>query len=213
MTKSLPSSPRRRRQVLVEALHRVESFLGLLGTWFFGMMSGFALVVIAIDEGYAQRQHALAAGPLFRDGLVVATLLLLLTIHIPLFAATWRAFTALDPFALAAARYYGRWTLPMRPIAAGWWLAHFAFISFGAIMLEVGPHASSRVVDDAAAVGRALPLGAIIPMVFVMTLANNAFLLLAVGSITQRPTVLRAVWRMRLLIDLILSLLPLAFAR
>jgi hypothetical protein len=111
---------------------------------------------------------------------------------------------------LSLAREHPRWPLLLRPLVATWWIAHFVALALLAENVFHGFRLLSDVSQQRAAI---LILQYLVFMG--ASFGSNAFLLLAVGSLSRTSAVVTWIFRARLLIDGliagVLMLLPLHF--
>lgn len=94
------------------------------------------------------------------------------------------------------------WPLPLRPVVSLWWLAHFFFAAAAAVALDLLLR------------GEQVPWwwhSGMYVFGFIATYTANLYLLLAASALTRSPTLLHAVWRSRLGIDVVVIVIAWAW--
>jgi hypothetical protein len=134
--------------------------------------------------------------------------------HTGRLALMWAGWAAVLALMGLSVRFYGRniegathpvpihiamrqphWPVAFRPLVALWWISIAAGMVLGAerILREyTGFRADQQYIRYAMTVG----------VLFASAVAANAYLLLATAAIARSPGVLRAVWRVRIVLDL-----------
>jgi hypothetical protein len=110
------------------------------------------------------------------------------------------------PVAVAAALRQPIRPWILRPLAAAWWLAHFACGSFITII----------VLAPASSTQHHAPPTPALTILFLATVfgyANHGFLMLLVTSVTRSPKVILEVWHYRWLVDIGLGIVAVIVTR
>lgn len=89
---------------------------------------------------------------------------------------------------------------PGNAMLAAWWLVHLAAILTAGIMLDIAISSLGKQTGDHGNSRLAAPIAGVLALFFA-TYMSSSFLVLAVGSLCRRETLLRKVWRIRALID------------
>lgn len=179
-----------------------EAFLGLL------VSSFFAFCVVIIVSGVALFNAWTAGYPR-----VERSLLTVLTVAwLPLAIAEWRAVVHYAaglarvphpvPVHLALTMLRPDRSLPVRVVVALWWLANGA-----AVVLLAHWFADQLSFHHPTPAERAIQIGVPILVMLGAAFAVNTHLLIAIHALTRNERLVRSVWRVRVLLDLALTLL------
>jgi hypothetical protein len=109
------------------------------------------------------------------------------------------------PLAVAMGLQLPRFPLPLRFLLGAWWLVHFAVGCAYGIALGFLPITQP---DSHWALKYLLPMLVTFPLVF----AANVYFMLAVAVFYNKRELLRRTWQCRLLIDALVTLIPLVVA-
>jgi hypothetical protein len=129
------------------------------------------------------------AGGLRRAGFL-ALVVLWLALDLPYLLRLWRNVLKQVPHpVLAVATNARMWPLPIRPLIAAWWLAHFAAV---AVMICFVPAGGELAIGRVTAFFLSTCFGFV----------ANGYLIMATASMFKSDRLRRKVWRARVLIDL-----------
>jgi hypothetical protein len=106
----------------------------------------------------------------------------------------------LRPFIPRFALRQAAWPFPVRPLAACWWLAHFALAAYVIYLLERS--IGSQQLDGVKDLGGLLLLAAV---AWIVTHCGLMYLLLAVTALHRSEYLVMILWRGRFLIDVIVA--------
>ena len=170
-------------------LEGIESAAGMFFCMTVSLVVPTACLLSAIQpQGMWIRNSALALAALAVSGLAEGYCIFL----------AYGSFGSRRPvgvsFAPAVALRQKRLPVPLRPVAAVWWLAHFALGVALAFGTHSGGHDGSGWRGDEIASAAALSFG--------LTYAANLYLLLGVSALTRSERAVWMAWRFRVLVDL-----------
>jgi hypothetical protein len=172
---------------LVPILQKVEATVGEI----FAFLVGFVLLVVGGDVVY-----------LARASTDFAWLLPSWTIAVLLEGAfLWKLKTSLEngeyPFAPWFALKLRRWPLLLRPLVAAWWAVHFLLGCAASMFLE-----NLVVADTVNWNMRILRCLIFVAMGSTIAYSANLYALLAITASGGGETIVRQVWRWRIILDL-----------
>jgi hypothetical protein len=183
---------------LATGRERLEDGLAMLFGNLVTLMLGMLIGLLIVGEG--ERQSV--AERVFFISLAAGWLLL----DVPYLVRLWHvAFRGNHPWALETAKRQRLMPVPMRPIIALWWLAHFACGAWFSLSSTLMFSPDER-----------LPVAALsLFMGFCYGVATNGYLIIGVCALTTSQSIREACWRWRFLLDLALgvggALLPAAW--
>lgn len=101
-----------------------------------------------------------------------------------------------------------RWPIVLRPFVATWWLIHFCVAIAALLLIE---HRISGTTDLSTGDVPAVVMVALIA--WILSHCSLLYLLLAVTAVHRSETAVNALWRGRLLVDLIVVLMAFSVSR
>lgn len=110
------------------------------------------------------------------------------------------------PFAPRFALRFGRMPLPLRPLVALWWVAHFALVVGGCMLVE-----NLIVVKAGTWDVRILRCLTFILVSFTVAYSANLHALLTFTALGAGEMMVYRIWRMRVLLDLCVAVIAVAF--
>jgi len=188
-----------------------ESLVGIVFCWAIGGVATVIPPAVAV---------VCAWGIVMRRDWPVAPLLCLLAagiavtvVHLSLFPVTLRALRrrSRGPLAIEAALLSPAWPRSIRPLATVWWVIMFLFSVFCAVSLEASSYMTPADYHQLGfdwVDSKPLSPGVAYLCLFGMAFAANTFLLLAVAPYTRDEPLLRRLWSLRFLLDVVAIDLP-----
>jgi hypothetical protein len=171
------------------AAHKVEGGLGMFfGTFLTLMLAGFVVYMYSAWGESSDAERALlaagASGWLFLD--------------VPYLVRLWRvAFRGPPPITFEAAARQPVAPVPLRPVIAAWWLAHFSLAVAASLMTAAMVLEGEPVLVHTVQFVLATSYG----------YAANGYLMNAICALTRSPTARQWVWRRRGLVDVALGVI------